>query len=387
MPQFVSPGAMAGNAIQQFLMQREEENRQRMIAALLQKKQEEDTARQAAELELRKTTESRIAADADANRTALEQEREFRRAGTIAENAIPDDPTDAATADLLTRQGYGGQVRRTPGIQSRTLDMPVGPGVMMPGRDMGTSPEQLSMRGGSKYLNARATEEARAAQAAEAARARAEQAEDARASREAIAREGIASREAIAGMANAGRAETTGLRNDLLQTQVDNARQKQEEKAASDKRAKDAARVTSGATIDVIKQLADIDETTGIATLKPGTANLFGMRNPLAQLRPGGDTSTAKAALERLKGRVIVDLLNEMKNQSRTGATGFGALSGPELTLLENAASQLNSPNISDTRAAEELSRIYDMAKRLYGDDSAPSGRGGVRILSVERVD
>ena len=80
-----------------------------------------------------------------------------------------------------------------------------------------------------------------------------------------------------------------------------------------------------------------------------------------------GETSDASAALDRLQGRVVVDLLNEMKNQSRTGATGFGALSGPELKLLEDAASQLNSSLITDKRAAEELARIFQSAQRLYG--------------------
>lgn len=281
----------------------------------------------------------------------LAHERGFRRATTIASAALPDDAVDTSTAALLREHGFGGQVRETP-KQGQFL-----------GDDESGVPQyevipELRMRGGSQYLSARAAEQARAEQAELNRQAAAER-----------ARESNELRAAIAGAAQSGKAETTALRNDLLQTQVDAAKQKSDDKAKADKRSRDAARVTSGATVDVLKELADFD-AQGKATLRPETANLFGVRNPLAQLIPGSKTATAKGALDRLRGRAIVDLLNEMKNQSATGATGFGALSGPELTLLQNAASELNSPNISDTRAAQELERIYRLAKQLYGDDA-----------------
>jgi hypothetical protein len=66
MPQFVSPGAMAGNAIQKFLMQREEEEQQRVIAALIRQKQEQDAA-----LALRDRASKE---NADMRRIALEDE-------------------------------------------------------------------------------------------------------------------------------------------------------------------------------------------------------------------------------------------------------------------------------------------------------------------------
>lgn len=392
MPKFVSPGAMAGNAIQDFLAQRELQNRQRMIDELMQQKQ-------AADLDYRNRDLAQRTSQQQENQANLEHERGFRRATTLSQQALPGDPVDAATRELMTTHGYGGQVQTTPGILQQGPEItsadadPEG----IPTYGVLDIPESSTMRGGSQYLSARAASQERQAQATEANTARvaaAEEAQRGRADENERNRQAAATRATeandtramIAGMANQGRAETTNLRNDLLRTQVDAAGQKAQEKTVSDKRAKDAARVTSGATIDVLKQLADFD-ANGVATLKPATANLFGARNPLAQYVPGSETATARAAMDRLKGRVIVDLLNEMKNQSRTGATGFGALSGPELALLENAASQLNSSNIGDARAAEELSRIYATAQQLYGDDQAPetqtqtSGGGSFRVV------
>jgi hypothetical protein len=164
--------------------------------------------------------------------------------------------------------------------------------------------------------------------------------------------------------------EITDLRKQLLQGQVDTATAKATETQAAAGRAKTAARKTAGDTLDVLKQLIDV-APDGRATLKPGVGNLFGARIPGGRYIPGTNTANAASALERLKSRVVVDLLAEMKSQSRTGATGFGALTERELDLLQNAASQLNSSFISDTRAAEELARIYEIASRAYSASSA----------------
>jgi hypothetical protein len=36
--------------------------------------------------------------------------------------------------------------------------------------------------------------------------------------------------------------------------------------------------------------------------------------------------TAAKAAFDNLKARLVIDLIAEMKSQSKTGATGFGQL-------------------------------------------------------------
>jgi hypothetical protein len=361
---FVSPGAMAGNAIEQFLMQREQEEMQRQEMAFRQQQAQEQAQRQAAQLALQQQQESRIGEFQQQQQADLVEQRNAGRAANIYENRLPG-VIDQGTVDFIRKYGY---------------DLPTEQGQPTQGEHLGVdensvdqyavTPGILQTSGGAKYQGARVAAQERAAQAAEAQRAAAERAAEAEAGKNERAQESNELRAIIAGAANAGRAETTGLRNDLLRRDIAAKDEKAADKQKADKRSRDAARVTAGATVDVLKELADFDEQ-GRATLKPEAQNLFGMRNPLAQYMPGSKTATAKGALDRLKGRAIVDLLNEMKNQSATGATGFGALSGPELKLLENAATELNSANISDTRAAAELERIYRMARQLYGEEPA----------------
>jgi hypothetical protein len=69
-PRFVSPGAMAGNAIEQFLMQRQQEAMQQQEAEFRRQQAEEMAQRQAAQLALQQEQEARVAA---------EQQRQFER--------------------------------------------------------------------------------------------------------------------------------------------------------------------------------------------------------------------------------------------------------------------------------------------------------------------
>jgi hypothetical protein len=189
---------------------------------------------------------------------------------------------------------------------------------------------------------------------------------------------------AVSAFRDAGRApraavdpEVAELRKDVLRGQV----QAQDDKRAADAqklqaadavtaKAKAAARRTSGDTLEVLNKLIAIGPD-GRASLRPGVGNLFGLRVPFASSIPGTKVANVSAALERLKGRVVVDLIAEMKSQSRTGATGFGQLTERELGLLESAATVLSSANISNEVALEELVRIYNIAKQAY-DGAAP---------------
>src|SRR6185503_15237585 len=98
-----------GNAILKFLVQREMLNRQAMIDAYTRQAQEDEQKQKAADLELRTAQERRIAEAQKAAQADLEIEREFRRATTLAENAMPGDPADEPARALLERQGLGGQ--------------------------------------------------------------------------------------------------------------------------------------------------------------------------------------------------------------------------------------------------------------------------------------
>src|SRR5688572_6571457 len=108
---FGSPGAAASNAIQQFLMQRELAEQQRMEQEFRRQQAEGQSARAQQQLMVDAERERRIAEQQRTQQADLDTEREFRRATTIASSALPDDPVDAVTAELLRRHGYGGQIR------------------------------------------------------------------------------------------------------------------------------------------------------------------------------------------------------------------------------------------------------------------------------------
>jgi len=71
----------------------------------------------------------------------------------------------------------------------------------------------------------------------------------------------------------------------------------------------------------------------------------------------------------------VVDLIAEMKSQSKTGATGFGQLSDKERIILENSAAKLKTAQ-SDTAIREELVRIRALLNKamLPPTTEAPVG-------------
>lgn len=60
------------------------------------------------------------------------------------------------------------------------------------------------------------------------------------------------------------------------------------------------------------------------------------------QILPESESRGGVNVINRLKAQQIVNLIGEMKAQSRTGATGFGQLNMKELGVLENAAHKLD---------------------------------------------
>ncbi len=368
---FSSPGASAGRAIEQFLVQRALIQRQQMLDALNVGNAQADNQRADA---------------AEARMNSIQQQQQQDRA---------DASNMSRATAAATSLGIGGRIDATdpnaqnirnylPGVldEDKTLQathrVMTSPGVIQTNDVAPVPTGQLISRGTSQQqqvAEAIAAREREQTQAQQAAADRAREAQQAAAER---AREAEAARAALQVGLNAGKSETQGLRNDLLRTQIDSAHEKQTQTAQTQDRAKQAAQQTAGATLDTLKQLADFNPD-GTVSLKPGVGNLFGLRVPFASSIPGTNAANASAALEKLKGRVIVDLLNEMKQQSRTGATGFGALSQRELAVLEGAATELSSSGITDQRAGEEFKRIYDSATRLMNGagGGAPAGAAG----------
>lgn len=234
--------------------------------------------------------------------------------------------------------------------------------------------------------------------------------------------EAIDARDAQAKQQIAARAEQAGQQRDLSlqiatmgnETRRDvaagnaaNIRSKeQDKKDAADKERmgkRQAALRAVGDTEDALSELLDVQtDASGkeVYALKPGVSQLYGARIPGLSMIPGTDTSNALASMNRLRGRMVTDLLGELKAQSRTGATGFGALSEKELSILQSSASKLENSGMSDTDVLNELVRIRERLKLAKQEPGAPSQNGsapgglptvgstfqGGKVLKVEKV-
>jgi hypothetical protein len=334
---FVSPGAAAGNAIQEFLIQRALQDRQRQLDALNKQNTEADNQRADAQLALQRQQEARVADLARQTAADKEDEQQYRRASNMATIGLPS-VLSVQDADALRKYGYGGLITEpTPGV--------------------------LQFAGGSQYQNARTSAAERAAEAEKARQAAAERADADR-----------QTREMIAGMSAQGRNATADLDRQIKQQKIDAEAQKQ---ADAEKAAKASADAVSQYQNDITSTVNNLLDEQG--NLRPDAAGVVGMldsRTPT--IREG--SQGALAQIDRLVGMLDINKLREMKAQSKTGASGFGALSEKELNVLENAASLLRNRGMSEAAYAAELKRIRDTVNKQGGVAPAPSS---FRVVGV----
>lgn len=350
---FTSPGGMAGNAIQEFLMQRAMQERQMQMDALAKRAQEAEIGQRDQQMALQRQQEERIAQAQRQQQSDLEQERRFRRAGTIAENALPDDPVDDATRALMTEQGYGGQVRQVPGILMQ--------GPLQEGEERPSSPETYAMRGGSRYLSQRAAEDARAGQAEETRAAREAEAERDRQFR---AEQGEANR-ALRGGLTSTQQETAGLRNDLMRQQIEQNQSKiDQDKAWRDKTGEDANRVTQQA-LDIARRMK----------LHPGLKASQGIVSSTF----AGFSQDAQD-YRGLRSQLVAAL----------ALPNLGALKGPmsdkDVAFIKNISTRLENNRLSDAETARAVDEAITFLESKSGG-AAPAastgGGGSFRVVGV----
>ena len=87
-----------------------------------------------------------------------------------------------------------------------------------------------------------------------------------------------------------------------------------------------------------------------------------GVVGGVAQMIPGTDAYAQRSDLKTLVARTVTETLSDLKAQSKTGATGFGALSAPELEIIQTAITDLDvmSPNFD--RNLAELKKRWEKA-------------------------
>ncbi len=133
---------------------------------------------------------------------------------------------------------------------------------------------------------------------------------------------------------------------------------------------RDAIKGTAQETLDSLNEL--IDEKGNLRPeIEPaiGASYMFDPRGYL----PGTQAQTANRKVQNFLAKQVLSTIAQLKAQSKTGATGFGAMNLKELNVLEQAANSLNQ-KMPEGDFARELSKIRDKMNLIMQD--APEGDG-----------
>jgi hypothetical protein len=199
-----------------------------------------------------------------------------------------------------------------------------------------------------------------------------QQANAATAQTNAMARQNLSGSQAME-RTNAETASREKIANTNNTNKIALDKQKADEKAAadakkvSDKLAADTAKgnqrkeVANKMTQDALDAINDIIDEKGNLKDTVGSAVGMSRMNPLNMI-PGSQAQTANSTLDNFSGKVLLNLLNEVKSQSASGATGFGNMSNKDLDTLKQAASRLNK-SMPKEDYAKEVVRLRDLMK------------------------
>jgi len=370
----------ANDAILQVLAQRRQEEQQALVQKLAQQQQAEQNRRADAQLKLQQEQEARIASAQKAAAEDLATNRRGARAANVYENQLPG-VVDPKTATEQREFGYGGVLTETPVTQGQPT------GAMMPGQEdvplYDVVSGHITSSGGSKYQTAKqlATDKADAAKLAQGTTAMVAAA-NAAAAKERNDADNQTRRELTALIAS-GQGNTTDLKRQLLQLDIDKktgeAKSLKDEKAAK----LEAVRAPAQEAADVLDSLLDMK--TG--ALRGDVTPVVGWGASIPGHTAIPSHATAISRIDRLKSLLVVDLMGQMKKQSRTGATGFGALSGPELAILEASAGRLARTQ-TEASFTEELHRLREKLEKVLTDvpEAAAPGAPATAPAAGKRI-
>lgn len=164
------------------------------------------------------------------------------------------------------------------------------------------------------------------------------------------------------------------------------ARKAAEDVKAAQKAQAAAARQTeaSEAANQLVSAIDTLTNSEGFSDLGTAMGDIK-INTPL--IRSGA--KDAQAQLENIAGQVALTTMAKLKALSSAGATGFGALSAPELKLLENAIATLQSDEISNAELKSSLKTIRDKMDKTTQwkpEQSVPAGNAGPAPASSNAV-
>ena len=127
------------------------------------------------------------------------------------------------------------------------------------------------------------------------------------------------------------------------------------------------------------------DALNTIAKAKEGIdKGYFGLYGVVPAI-PGTDKYTWQANIEKLLSGKMIDLMTQMKEASKTGATGFGQLSEKEGQILRNASTALKR-GIKPEEAKTILDVMEKATQKIISGQSKPQGQGEFSTMSDEEL-
>lgn len=149
--------------------------------------------------------------------------------------------------------------------------------------------------------------------------------------------------------------------NDLQQAQLADRKRKQAESEKLQADQQEALRVSAEDSLGTIGEVKK-----GLKYFGPMKGNLPSAVTTFPFSKEQGDRKNWEANIEKLLSQKVLDVMTKLKETSKTGATGFGAMNEKELTLLQNAATALRR-DLNPDDAARYLNDIETIHRKVLG--------------------
>lgn len=120
---------------------------------------------------------------------------------------------------------------------------------------------------------------------------------------------------------------------------------------------------TAGALNNLNQSLDSLIQSTEELKKHPGLSGATGKVNQWLPTM-SQDTADAESLLNNIKSKVLINTINSMKAMSKTGASGFGALSDKEAEKIQNSIASLD-PKQGTEAMKKSLTQIANYAKQL----------------------
>jgi hypothetical protein len=163
---------------------------------------------------------------------------------------------------------------------------------------------------------------------------------------------------------------------------ADSARTLKEQAAAAKQQKVQAAQADTIATYDdSIRKIDELLKSPDVGTLGTYTGDAMA-------IFPHSGARNARAALDTIKNRVLLDTISKLKALSATGASGFGALSNQEGEILKNSIASLDKAQTHDAivAALKDIQRVMRTSRDRVagaGQQAAPAANSANDPLGI----